>query len=252
LTGKIRKNQVATSIFLTSFLVALLICCNSLFKENNAGGTETYSDIKVSGAMRNVMWKGELAGTIYLDTIANKNGLYGLGPLSFLTGELLINDGKSYVSAAATDSTMSVEKSFDVTAPFFVYGNVTEWDTLELSPEINNIESLEGFLDRHTTNFKRPFVYKLSGQTSKATIHIQNLPEGTVVSSPTEAHQGQISYHLTNEQVEIVGFFSTEHKGVFTHHDSFLHMHLITADESKMGHLDNLEIKKMKLYLPKQ
>jgi acetolactate decarboxylase len=29
-------------------------------------------------------------------------------------------------------------------------------------------------------------------------------------------------------------------------------MHLITKDESKMGHLDELEIKKMKLYLPKK
>jgi acetolactate decarboxylase len=29
-------------------------------------------------------------------------------------------------------------------------------------------------------------------------------------------------------------------------------MHLITKDESKMGHLDELEIGQMKLYLPKK
>ena len=39
------------------------------------------------------MWKGELSGTINLDTISNKKGLYGLGPESYLTGELLINNG---------------------------------------------------------------------------------------------------------------------------------------------------------------
>lgn len=89
------------------------------------------------------------------------------------------------------------------------------------------------------------------GQTS-ATIHIQNLPEGTKVSSPQEAHQGQTNYELFNENVEIVGFFSTQHKGVFTHHDSYVHMHLITKDESKMGHVDELEIRKLKLYLPKK
>jgi hypothetical protein len=59
-------------------------------------------------------------------------------------------------------------------------------------------------------------------------------------------------YNYQNEDAEIIGFFSTEHKGVFTHHDSFLHMHLITKDESKMGHLDELKIGKMKLYLPKK
>ena len=78
------------------------------------------------------------------------------------------------------------------------------------------------------------------------------MPEGTKVSSPDEAHQGQTNYNIANENAEIIGFFSTEHKGVFTHHDSFLHMHLITKDESKMGHLDELEIGEMKLYLPKK
>jgi len=70
------------------------------------------------------------------------------------------------------------------------------------------------------------------------------------VSSPAEAHQGQTNYYLNNEEVEIVGFFSTEHQGVFTHHDSFLHMHLITKDKSLMGHLDELELDKVTLYLP--
>ena len=70
------------------------------------------------------------------------------------------------------------------------------------------------------------------------------------MSSPDEAHQGQTIYKIINEDAEIIGFFSTEHQGVFTHHDSFLHMHLITKDESKMGHLDELAIGEMKLYLP--
>ena len=66
-----------------------------------------------------------------------------------------------------------------------------------------------------------------------------------------EAHQGQVNYTLTNENVEIVGFYSTKHQGIFTHHDSFLHMHLITTDEQKMGHLDAVQLKEMKLFLPK-
>jgi len=92
----------------------------------------------------------------------------------------------------------------------------------------------------------------LEGKIVEAAIHIQNLPKGSTVSSPKEAHQGQVNYSLENESVEIVGFFSTEHQGVFTHHDSFLHMHLISQDESKMGHIDSLEIDEMSLFLPKK
>ncbi|WP_372920405.1 acetolactate decarboxylase [Salegentibacter sp.] len=241
--------MTARNILLGLFALGL-ISCNSTKKDSNT--SETYPDIKVVGAMKNVMWKGELGSSIELDTISDKNGLYGLGPESYLTGELLINNGKSYVSKVTSDSTMSVEKSFEVSAPFFVYTHVAEWEEMELTSEVKTIRDLEQFIDEKTTDYKRPFAFKLEGKVSKAVIHVLDLPQGTKVSSPADAHQEQTDYNLSDEEAEIVGFFSTEHKGVFTHHDSYLHMHLITKDESKMGHLDELEIGEMKLFLPKK
>ncbi len=223
--------------------------CNSNEKKTNSN--ETNSDINIVDAMKNVMWKGELSGSINLDTISNKKGLYGLGPKSYLTGELLINDGQSYVSRVTSDSTMAVQKTFSVSAPFFVYTNATKWSEIELGSETKSIKDIEKLVEEKTINLKRPFAFKLIGKVSMAVIHIQNLPQGTKVTSPTEAHQGQTNYELKNEEVTIIGFFSTEHRGVFTHHDSNTHMHLITNNESKMGHLDEVEIENMKLYLPK-
>ncbi len=238
--------------FAFGLLTIGLISCNPAQKKKSIQKTEVYPDITIVGAMKNVMWKGELGSRINLDTISDKKGLYGLGPVSYLKGELLINNGKSYVSKVTSDSTMTVEKSFKSSAPFFVYGNITEWNEIELPSDVKTIKDLEKFIDNNTTEFKRPFAFKLIGNVSNAIIHIQNLPEGTKVSSPDEAHQGQTNYNIANEDTQIIGFFSTEHKGVFTHHDSFLHMHLITKDESNMGHLDELEIGGMKLYLPKK
>ncbi len=238
-------------IKITFVLLAIgMISCHSTKREHDTKNADTYSDIKIVGAMKNVMWKGELGSSIDLDSISDKSGLYGLGPLSYLRGELLINNGNSYVSKVTSDSTMTVEKTFDVSAPFFVYANITEWNEVELASNINTIQDLEKLIKEKTAEFKQPFAFKLIGKVSKAIIHIQNLPEGTKVSSPEEAHQGQTKYELTNEESEIIGFFSTEHQGVFTHHDSFSHMHLITKDKRKMGHLDELEIGEMKLYLP--
>lgn len=230
-------------------LMSCCISCDSSQKEKTA---TTYEDVKIVSAMKNVMWKGELQGKINLDTISNKKGLYGIGPVSHLTGELLINNGQSYVSKVTSDSTMIVEKRFDVQAPFFVFANVNEWTTIALPSNIKSVQDIEGFVDEKTKTFKRPFAFKLAGTIKSATIHIQNLPKGTKVSSPQEAHQGQTNYELTNEEVEIVGFFSTEHKGIFTHHDANIHLHLITKDEKKMGHLDAVEIENMQLYLPKK
>lgn len=207
--------------------------------------------VNAIAAMKDVMWKGELFGKINLDTIENKSGLYGLGPESYLTGEILINDGKVFVSRVAKDSAMIVEKNSKIEAPFFVYGNVQEWHKTGLPKTVKSIEDLEKFIDNETKIQTRPFAFKLEGRISEGVIHIQNLPKGTKVSSPKEAHQGQVNYELKNEDVEIIGFFSTEHQGIFTHHDSYLHMHLITKDIKKMGHLDEIIFEDMTLYLPK-
>lgn len=237
-------------ILLITFLGILIFACNA--REKRSELLDTGPSIKVVGAMKNVMRKGELAGIIKLDTIKNRKGLYGLGPERFLTGELLINNGHAYVSRVLSDSTMAVEKTFEVAAPFFVYGHVQEWQELALGEHIKTIKDLETLIDEQTQAIKRPFAFKLSGRIVDAIIHIQNLPAGTKVSSPEEAHQGQTNYTLQDEEVEIVGFFSTEHKGVFTHHDSFLHLHLITKDERKMGHLDKVTFGTMKLFVPKE
>ncbi|WP_046759324.1 acetolactate decarboxylase [Kordia jejudonensis] len=231
------------------FFIIFIISCDSKTQKTNV---TAYEDVKIVSAMKNVMWKGELQGKVNLDTISTKKGLYGIGPESYLTGEILINDGKSYVSRVTSDSTMTVEKNFDVEAPFFVYANVTEWTSVELPTTIKTIQDVEKFIDENTKGFKRPFVCKLIGSVKTATIHIQNLPKGSKVSSPKEAHQGQVNYKLKNEEVEIIGFFSTDHKGVFTHHDSNIHLHLITKDENKMGHVDAVEFDKMILYLPQK
>ncbi len=208
--------------------------------------------VNVVGEMKNVMRKGQLHGNIYLDTISNKKNLYGLGPVEYLAGEIIIIGGHSYISTVLSDSDMLVEETYEIKAPFFGYANIGEWLELDLPYDVQTIEQLEMFLDKNTKSSPRPFMFKLSGIVEHASIHIVNLPKGTKVSSPEEAHKGLVSYTLNNEASDIIGFFSTDHKTIFTHHDTYLHMHLITADRLKMGHLDEVILGKgsIKLYLP--
>lgn len=232
------------TLFLLFFI--LFFGCNNQERTINNSNT-----IKIVGQMKDVMWKGELFGKISLDTISNTKGLYGLGPKSYLNGEILVNNGKVYISKVLSDSTMVVEETKNVEAPFFVYSNNTEWNIKSLPDSIKSITQLEKHIIKVSEKINKPFAFKLYGDVSKANIHIQNLPKNTKVSSPKEAHQGQVNYSIEDEDVEIIGFFSTEHQGIFTHHDSFLHMHLITRDLKKMGHLDKVEFNQMTLFMPK-
>lgn len=236
-----------------SKIFSYLVFAILLFSVKATSAQSPENAVKVVGAMRNVMRKGQLFGTIALDTIANKKHLYGLGPVEFLTGELLIVDGKAYQSTVVSTKTMKVEEIFSVKAPFFVYANINTWQEQTLPDSVKSLVELEHYLEKLTENITQPFTFRIIGNIKTANIHIVNLPAGTKVNSPEDAHQGQTNYQIADKEVEIIGFFSKQHQAIFTHHDTFIHTHLITKDKSMMGHLETVsfEAKKMKVYLSK-
>jgi len=117
------------------FIISILSACTS-------PASRTDTSVKIIGEMKNVMWKGELSGIIDLDTISNKEDLYGMGPLEYLAGEIMIIDGKSYKSVVVNDSTMKVEETFKIKAPFFGYTNIPDWTEHKLPSGILTIENL--------------------------------------------------------------------------------------------------------------
>ncbi|OIQ18673.1 MAG: alpha-acetolactate decarboxylase [Flavobacterium sp. MedPE-SWcel] len=231
--------------YVSLLLIVVFIGCNDQNSSIN-------NDVKIVGAMKNVMKKGQLQGTINLDTIGNKQHLYGLGPVEYLSGELMIFDGKSYKSTVTSPTTMTVEETFDVKAPFFGYANIEKWTKHSLPDSISTIKQLENYLDKIKKDNNNPFMFKLSGTMETAKIHVINLPKGIKVSSHQDAHKGLVHFDLKDEKADILGFYSTQHKAILTHHDTSIHLHLLTADKKKMGHLDSVKFKKgsVTLFIP--
>jgi acetolactate decarboxylase len=227
------------------------ICAMEL-KELPANVPLINHSLHISGAMKNVMMKGELWGTIDLDTISNKKHLYGFGPVENQSGEIMILDGKSFKSKVVSASEMNVSETFKMKASFFAYQQVETWKEMKMPDSVVSMDQLEKFLDQLTVNYPRPFLFRLTAIADSAVVHVVNLPKGTKVLSPEDAHIGQKNYAIENESIELLGFFSTEHKTIFTHHDTFIHIHLITENRKKMGHLESLAFRKgtTKLYLP--
>lgn len=208
------------------------------------------NEVYVSGAMMNVMQKGQLQGTISLDTIQQPH-LYGVGPVEYLAGEITIADGRAYTSTVVSPTAMQVKETYHLKAPFFVYSRVDNWKEHSLPDSVRDIETLERHLDNISRNAKRPFAFRLAGAVPSAKIHIMNLPPGTKVSKPADAQKGKTYYTVQNTDAEIIGFFSAQHQRVFTHHDRYIHMHLLSDDRKTMGHIDELLLNtQLKLYLP--
>lgn len=210
------------------------------------------NSLKIVGKMKDAMWKGETGAVIHIDTIKDRDGLYGLGPLEQLAGEVLVINGTTYRSYVLKDSAMKVDSLIKVNAPFFAYGTVKQWKEVQIPKDLSTLQQLEDFLIKMEKPHTGPFFFRIKGTIKSADIHVVNLPAGKIVRSPEDAHTGRVFYKLLNEKVELLGFFSTEHQTIFTHHNTFLHMHLITEDKNKMGHVDEIEFKadECSLFLP--
>ena len=91
----------------------------------------TTNTVKVVGQMKDVMWKGQLYGNINLDTIANKTNLYGLGPVEYLAGEILIIDGK-YIAVKGYDKKIPWIYAVDYLTHDIVHSDVFPSEYLSL------------------------------------------------------------------------------------------------------------------------
>ncbi|MEZ4790107.1 MAG: acetolactate decarboxylase [Flavobacteriales bacterium] len=200
-----------------------------------------------TGAMRNTMFNGQLAGLILLDSIA-KPGTYGIGPAEFLRGELLLWDGHPYRAIAKGDNAMQVDERPEIKAPFFVHQTVQEWHAVALPDSVVDLGTLNAFL---TARFgaAQPFAFKLHGVCERVDLHIVDVSPGTAVHGPDDAHRENKHFHLTDRSVDLLGFYSTRHQAVFTHHDTHIHVHAITAERDAMGHVEELAIDPRQLTL---
>lgn len=203
----------------------------------------------VVGAMRETMWEGKTGGLIDLDTLSGMEGMVGLGPLEGLRGELVIVDGVCYKSEIRPDGNVAVTRTRKAKAPFFGYSRVRKWKREPLPDSVVDMGRLEAYFLSRLGTAPAPFMFKVEAAVAEARIHVVNVPPGTKVRSPEDAHRGQEQFVLANQDLILVGFFSTSHQAVFTHHDTFLHIHALSARKDMMGHLDAIRFQPGKAWV---
>jgi acetolactate decarboxylase len=216
--------------YLLLLFVVFLISCQEQPK----------TSVKVTGQMRNVMWLGDLEGKIATDSL-NSTTAYGLGPIEYLKGEILLFEGQTFVSKVIDSLHHKVEQTTSSRAPFFVYSTASDLKEINIPQEVFSLKSTENLIDSLFSDYELPLLIRIDGLFDAITVHSVNLAEGSTVSSPDQAHQGLTKYQYENVSGSLIGFFSRKHKAVFTHHDSFFHAHFISDDRDILGHVDAID-----------
>lgn len=211
-------------------------------------------EVKVSGAMKNVMMNGNLSAHLDIDTL-NKVHLYGLGPVAELKGEIMILNGKVFTTAKVGNKILNQQDKVSKAA-LLVYSNVEKWKAVSISTIINNYAELEKLVEttakENGYDTELPFAFKINAIPAKAIYHVIDWKKG--VKHTMDNHK-QFAYagEMTNSPVSMLGFYSKHHQSIFTHHTTFMHVHLLDEKTETVGHLDDLLIKGLvTIYFPEQ
>lgn len=214
--------------------------------------TKIYSqEVFYKGSIQSVKSR-DYSAKVILEDFANKKNLYALGPVENLDGEITIMNGKYYISSVNNNQLITINSN-EKKAIFLVWSEVKEWKkATNLNKKVINIKEFQDELEKLAINSKidldKPFVFKVTGIIDSINYHILSpIP----LNKPNSSHRDS-SKNIFKENMkgDIIGFYSKKHEGIFTHHGSFIHFHVVD-DSGHTGHIDNITLNKnVSIYFP--
>ena len=201
-------------------------------------------DVVTVGEMRTVMQKGDLSAAIDLRKLSDVEHLYALGPVEGLKGEVTVWDGRPSI-ARVVDGKVRTSEGYDVKACFLVYAQVRSWHEVAIPDDVRDAEQLEAFVARAAARLgidvARPFPFAVRGTLAQVGFHVVNKTDDAPHSRETH---DKVKVHFTAERAaaKLIGFYSDRHHGVFTHHGTNVHIHVITDDGKQSGHVETLRL----------
>jgi acetolactate decarboxylase len=201
--------------------------------------------VKWVGAQRKVL-QGDIRGQIALASISGLQNLYAVGPAEGLRGEVSIFDSVPSISRIV-DGALKVDTNFNVNACFLVYAQVSAWHRITVPDAIANEATLESHIVKTASELgidvTQPFPFLISATPEHATFHVLDKRDG--LTHTAELHEkAKVRFVLQREPVEIIGFYSNRHRGIFTPADANIHMHVRSADGRMSGHLEKIQLER--------
>ncbi len=212
--------------------------------------------VRVYGAMKNFMMGHDLSAHVALDTLAPAH-LYGLGVAEGLDGELLILDGQAATTRVKDQAKRLTTSTTGMRgrAALLVTSRVARWQAVPVPAGLRDLGALEHFVARaaHRAGLDttRALAFRLTGKPARVAWHVMDWPRPATEHTMASHKQYAVKGHYAGQAVELLGFFSHDHKTIFTHHTRESHLHVRPAEQAFAAHVDSLALASgMTLHLP--
>jgi len=250
------------------FFAAVLMLVLCLVIDVKAGGESTKDGlVEYIGAQRNMFETGKAEGVLNLKFFQGKDNIYAVGPAALLDGEITLLSSKPYVSKVRGND-YHVDNTLNHDALFLVWSQVPRWKDIPVPESVNTYVQLQKFVKDQAAasgmDVSKPIPFQFTGVPVEIVWHVNcDKTENKPITRELFAKSKAI-YTMKNEPVDIIGFYSERHNGIFISQyapaikpdsgdKNAVHMHLVSRTTKATGHIDNIILGKgMTLRLPEK
>lgn len=177
---------------------------------------------------------------------------YAVGAIKGGKGEITVIDSKVWLAygRASLDKAVHAIPEGEQ-ASLVVTAQVRDWQEITVPKKMSESELSDFILkqaERCGLNTKKLFPFLIEGPFQDVRWHVINglNPEFT---GHFRGHGGEPPFIQLKEHIEqtsgvIIGFYSANVKGVFTHPGESWHLHILIRDKERAGHVDEIVIGK--------
>jgi acetolactate decarboxylase len=259
--GGLRKKVFGYKTTLPLALFFLAAVCGAAVLNSKKEGLAEYV-----GAQRDIFVSGKATKVVSLEDLAGQRGLYAVGPIEGLDGEITVFDSKPYITKVRGGS-YTADHTFNHGAFFLVWSEWTKWQNVPIPAGEKGYVDLQKFVRSQAQaagiDVAKPFPFLLSGTPVEIKWHINvDRTEGKPITKELFAKSKE-HFVTKNEPVDIIGFYGPHHAGIFlpkytpairegSGMENEIHIHLVSRTSKASGHIDELTLgEDMVLRLPK-
>lgn len=205
--------------------------------------------IQSYGHFKKMIHMKETEGVVSIQEAVSVNNTYAIGAIGKGRGEITVVNKKIWLDYGNDGLGESVhEIPLHETAVLLVTAQVSKWHQI-IIPENLPGNRLQIFVleqaRRNDINAEKPFPFLLEGKFDNLDLHVINGEnEKFAGHSNNETFYKQHKTTKQNQVAIIVGFYSANNQGIYTHPGESWHLHAVIDDENIGAHVDGIEAQK--------